>query len=158
MGTVLPQSVLAASPATAARTAPQVAVIDVALGQGGALRGQLVDAQGAPLSGATVSVQQNGREVTSTATDGQGNFAVSGLRGGVYQVATANSAGVYRLWAADTAPPAAQQQALLVSGGDAVRGQSQAARFFTNPWVLAGLVGAAIAIPIAVSNSDRSSS
>jgi hypothetical protein len=145
MGTVLPQSLLAATPATGARTTPQVAVIDVALGQGGALRGQLVDAAGAPLAGATVSVQQNGREVTSTATGAKGDFAVSGLRGGVYQVATAGNVGVYRLWAAETAPPAAQQQALLVSGGEAVRGQSQA-------------VGAAIAIPIAVSNSDRSSS
>jgi hypothetical protein len=67
---------------------------------------------------------------------------------------------MYRVWTVNTAPPVAQPGAMVVAGQDLVRGQasSPVLRFFTNPWVLAGLVGAAIAIPIALSNDDDDSS
>ena len=58
----------------------------------------------------------------------------------------------------NTAPPAAQSAALLVSGSDVVRGQNGGLVYWlTNPWVLAGLIAAAIAIPIALNNHGSSS-
>lgn len=97
--------------------------IDVALHEGGLLAGQVVDAQGTPMAGADVAVRALGREVAGTRTDEKGAYAIAGLRGGVYEIVTANSAGVYRLWAPRTAPPAANQQLMLVTGAEVVRGQ-----------------------------------
>jgi hypothetical protein len=164
LGLVLPGHVLAANTpvaATAAKTAaPASNVIDVSLQTGGVLRGVVVDQQGALLNKTDVKVWQKDRQVAATQTDEQGRFVVSSLRGGVYQISAAGGQGMYRVWTANTAPPVAQPGAMVVAGQDLVRGQasSPVLRFFTNPWVLAGLVGAAIAIPIALSNDDDSSS
>ena len=138
--------------AFAAPIAPPV-VTDVQLRDGGVLVGQLVDAQGAPVRAMPVSLRQNDREVASTLTDESGYYTVSNLQGGIYQVASPNGSAAYRLWSPGTAPPAAQQGALLVVGDEVVRGQFGMWGFLTNPWVVAGLIAAAIAVPIAVSNS-----
>jgi hypothetical protein len=166
LGLLLPGHVLAAgsSPASPAAAKSQTPaspnVIDVALQSSGVLRGVVVDQQGALLSRTEVKVWQKDQQIAVTATDEQGRFAVSNLRGGVYQITAAGGQGIYRVWAVSTAPPVAQPGAMVVAGHDLVRGQasSPVLRFFTNPWVLAGLVGAAIAIPIALSNDDDSTS
>jgi hypothetical protein len=167
LGLLLPGHVLAAgsspAPPTASaksRTPASPNVIDVALQSSGVLRGVVVDQQGALLSKTEVKVWQKDQQITATITDEQGRFAVSNLRGGVYQITAAGGQGIYRVWAVSTAPPVAQPGAMVVAGHDLVRGQasSPVLRFFTNPWVLAGLVGAAIAIPIALSNDDDSTS
>jgi hypothetical protein len=141
-------------------TAPAaVPVSDVALADGGVLRGQVVNPQGAPLPSQAVAVRQQQRIIASARTDQDGRFSISGLPGGVYQIATADGAGVYRLWAPQTAPPAAQPAAMIVSGQQVVRGQlgggGGVRSFLTSPWVLAGLLAAAISIPIALSNRDK---
>jgi hypothetical protein len=161
---VLPQAVLAAPPAPSAP--------DVALEAGGLMVGQVVDAQGAPRAGAPVVIQQKGVEVARTVADGQGRFAFSGVRGGVYHLVTSNGQAMYRCWAEGTAPPVAQQGALLVAG-DVVRGQCGSCGtdpcacggggglfgggWLSNPWVLAAIVATAIAVPIAVSDNDDGS-
>ena len=167
VGLVLPGHVLAATPAASSTSSAANAespaapkVFDVALSSGGVLRGAVIDQQGAPIGETDVTLWQKDKQVAAAKTDDQGRFAVNNLRGGVYQIAAANGQGMYRVWTSKTAPPVAQPGALVVSGEDLVRGQasSPVLRFFTNPWVLAGLVGAAIAIPIALSNDDDSSS
>ena len=146
VGMLTPHTVLAAPVG-----APEIA--DVQLRDGGVLVGQFVDAQGAPVQGMPVSLRQNDREVANTLTDASGYYTVSNLQGGIYQVASPNGSAAYRLWSPGTAPPAAQQGALLVVGDEVVRGQYGMWGFLTNPWVVAGLIAAAIAIPIAVSNN-----
>jgi hypothetical protein len=166
LGLVLPGHMLAADAPVAARPAvpkseaPATHVIDVSLQAGGVLRGVVVDQQGALQSKTDVKVWQKDREIAATQTDEQGRFAVNSLRGGMYQITAAGGQGMYRLWTVNTAPPVAQPGAMVVAGQDLVRGQasSPVLRFLTNPWVLAGLVGAAIAIPIALSNDDDTSS
>jgi hypothetical protein len=79
-----------------------------------------------------------------------------------------------RLWAPGSAPPHAQQAVVLVGNETVVRGQSPSCgrcghcrhccgagrgagplgRLVRNPWVIAGLIGAAVAIPIATDNDD----
>lgn len=153
-----PQLTYAATPAT-----PHVAEQslstpkDVALGAGGSLRGQVVNGQGNPVAGTRVVLVKDSQLVSMVETDRNGQFTASNLTGGVYQIATQEGVGVYRLWAANTAPPAAEQSALLVADGQVVRGQGgQLLSFLANPWVLAGLVAAAIAIPLALDDDDAS--
>lgn len=136
-------------------------VIDVALMDGGVLLGQVVDPQGASLKGVPVSLRDRDREVAAAKTNDGGFFAVRGLRGGVYQIVAAEGHGAYRLWTPGTAPPSSQQGALVVAGRQTVRGQfgGGALRFWlANPWVIAGIVATAVAVPVAIHNAQRPSS
>ncbi len=126
VGMVFPQmNAFAAAPERPAKPVvrPASAMTDVALGAGGVLSGRIVDAQGQPLDGAVVSLKQGSRDVARTVADAQGRFVFRGLKGGAYVIEAGQSRGAYRLWAPQTAPPKAQQQALLVAGGPVVRGQ-----------------------------------
>lgn len=152
LGIVLPQAAFAVPP-----TAGGIA--DVALQEGGTMMGAVYTAQGQPQSGALVSIQANGSEVATATTDEYGRFAASGLKGGVYQLATVDGAATYRGWATGTAPPAAENVAFVVEG-DIARGNCHTgglACWLSNPWVLAAIVATAIAVPIAVSDDDSTS-
>jgi hypothetical protein len=91
-----------------------------------------------------------------TKTDKEGYFAVRDLKTGIYQVASDNGLGNFRVWNADVAPPQAQQGALIVADGSVVRGNLL--DVITNPLVVAGVIATAIAVPIAVSSSNNSGS
>ncbi|HUT91375.1 MAG TPA: carboxypeptidase-like regulatory domain-containing protein [Thermoguttaceae bacterium] len=130
------------------------AVVDVALSDGGTLHGQVVDPQGNPLSRTAVSIQQFDREVATTVTDPSGRFRAAGLRGGMYRIVAGQATGTYRLWAPNTAPASARPAALLIpSGAEVVRG-NRGLRLLRNPWVIAGIVAVAIAVPVAIHNAD----
>ncbi len=155
LGLLLPRLAFGATSVPTDRESP---VIDIALGDGGVLLGRVVDAQGAAVSGTTVSLQQGGQEVKRTQTDDQGRFAVTGLRGGVSQIVTAQGGGVLRLWASQTAPPSAEHAALVVSGNGVVRGQFGGGLlgFLANPWVIAAVVAVAVAVPLALDRDSGS--
>jgi hypothetical protein len=153
-GICTPQLAFAADPT------PAPAVLDVALGDGGVLHGQVVNLQGAGVPGVPVFVKMQDRNVATATTAGDGTFSVQGLRGGVYQVATIQGQGVYRLWSAGTEPPAAQPNAILytqggtVDNGSVVYTQDTSGggmkMLLSNPIVIAGLVATAIAVPVAL--------
>jgi hypothetical protein len=152
IGMSLPMSAMAATPAPAAVNS------DVALRTGGLLVGQVVDQQGVAKAGTPVSVQFAGKEVVSTTTDANGVFAAKGLRGGQYQLITPQGASPCRLWAADTAPPSARPAALVVSGNETARGQMPGGAWVdwmkAHPYITAGTVVTAIAVPLALASSD----
>jgi hypothetical protein len=175
LGFCLPHPILAAG--AAAEPAP--AVIDVALTGGGLLIGQVVDTQGAPLSKVPVSLRTRDGEVGNTRTDASGRFAFRGLRGGVYQAVAAGDQVTFRLWAPGTAPPPSQQGLLLIAGRQTVRGQcyeqgcgecvescapagapgcGKMACCLANPWIVAGIIATAVAVPVAIHNADGPSS
>lgn len=167
-GMLLPHTLVAAqtgqpSPAlqpTISQPAVVAPISDVRLHEGGTLLGQVVDAQGIAAANKPVAVHAHNRVVGSAVTDKHGHFVVSGLQGGVYQVvAGSDGTGAYRLWVNKTAPPVAKPAALIVCGDQVVRGQCYPSlvRFLTNPWVVAGLIGTAIAVPIALNNHDSES-
>jgi len=159
LGMLIPASAL--EPAAAAVDSKQApGVADVRLHDGGTLRGQLVNAQGRPLAQSPLSIRQADREIATAVSDQSGHFQVTGLRGGMYQIVAGEATGAYRLWAPRTAPPSAQPAALVVVGGQQALGQGHGQRLLKclhNPWVVAGIVAAAIAIPIAIHNADRHS-
>ena len=141
-------------------------VHDVALHEPGILRGLVVDGQGASLAHVDVALVQRGETVASARTANDGSFAVSGLRGGVYQVSTNSVLGTLRLWAPHTAPPVAEDEALIVHHAPVVyqappaAGAARGAKIWgiaTNPWVLGGIAAAAIAIPLSLGDNDDAS-
>jgi hypothetical protein len=139
-------------------------VADVELQSGGLLVGQLLDAAAKPLAGADVSILSRGNAIASTHTDASGLFAVAGLRGGIHQVNSGDAAQVCRVWAPGTAPPRTASSLQIVAGEDVVRGQwgpppgnrflKKAKVWLTNPFVVGGIVAAAVAIPVALHNAD----
>ncbi|OHB70027.1 MAG: hypothetical protein A2V70_18425 [Planctomycetes bacterium RBG_13_63_9] len=161
VGFCLPQSLLAAPPGQ------MPAAVDVTLGEGGVLAGQVVDPQGSALAGASVSLWERNRQVAATTTDRNGCFSVSGLHGGVYHVAAAGRHGLYRLWNPGMAPPSSRQGTLLVAPGQTVRGKDcglgnlglprggALCFWLSHPCVLAGIAAAAIATPIIIHNTDK---
>lgn len=141
--------------AFAVETAATPAVVDIALSDGGVLHGHVVDLQGANVAGVPVSVKAKNRDVATATTTADGSFAVQNLQGGVYQVAAGEGQGAYRLWSAGTAPPSAQKGAIVYTQNGADR--SRLKSFLTNPIVIAGIVATAIAVPVALANSQSSS-
>lgn len=89
-------------------------ILDVALGKGGTFQGRLLDSDGQPVANRVVIVEQ-GKLAIKSVTNKNGDFSVSGLRGGEYQFTDANgSRQSYRLWAHDTQPPSVQSGSLLL--------------------------------------------
>lgn len=105
------------------------AIPDVALQEGGVLNGQLLDQAGKPKAATPVVVAQKGKVVVIAKTDKQGRFSIRGMRGGVYELANEHGNGVYRLWAPETAPPAAKTGVLMVVNESVVRGQLDGADY-----------------------------
>jgi hypothetical protein len=159
LGVCLPQLTWAADQA-----AP--AVVDVTLRDGGLLLGKVINPDGAAQTQVPIAIRFDGRELVTTTTDQQGYFAVKGLQGGVHQVVTTNGQGVYQLWIAGTAPPGAKEGALVITSTPVVRGQvpdnAEPPRnpglktFLTNPLVIGAIVVTAVAVPIAVTQANRS--
>ncbi|HEX4142986.1 MAG TPA: carboxypeptidase-like regulatory domain-containing protein [Pirellulales bacterium] len=126
VGLILPAGVFAAdvAPASAPATVEQRAqVLDIALGQGGVLSGQVVDGQGLPMPGTVVTLRTAKGQVASSHTDTDGRFQVHGLGGGLYEVTAAEQSGTFRLWTAEASPPSAVKEVMLVAGGPIARGQ-----------------------------------
>lgn len=152
-GTCLPPIAAAAPPRS-----PLPPVADVTLRDGGVLLGQVIRPEGAPLPNLPVSLVRSGKELAPSTTNTTGYFAFSGLTMGTYEVVTPAGIGVCRVWTAETAPPGALPGIVIVNTQATVRGQYDARTFagmVGKPLVLGGLVAAAIAVPVAVSNANR---
>ena len=104
--------------------AEPVAIRDVALDSDGDLRGTLVTADGKPDADKPVVLLKGSEVVGLAKTKSDGKFAIRQVRPGLYELAPAKSTGLYRVWTARTAPPAAQSAALLVQGDTIIRGQN----------------------------------
>jgi len=154
IGICLPQLAFAAAP----QTGQGPVVTDVRLHESGALIGQVVTPENRPVPGVQVVLQTAGRQLAVGQSDNNGYFAFNGLQNGVYQLVTPKGHAVYRVWTHVTAPPSAQLGALVVEGDSTVRGNYPGyARGFrnlmANPWIVAAIIAAAVAIPVAIHNS-----
>ena len=123
-GMLVPQYAALAADVAPRSAASAPAVSDVALSGDGKLLGQVVNPDGVPVADATVVLHRDATEVASAKTNEAGYFAVSNLRGGNYQLTSGETGGVYRVWTADSAPPAARSGVLLVRGQNVARGQN----------------------------------
>jgi len=106
---------LNAAPPVAVRSPAPTPVLDVALSAGGTLIGHVLDAQGRPQAGVQVAIEQGRWVVASPITDRDGRFIARNLTGGMYLISAGQARGLFRLWAANSAPPQARPAAVLVS-------------------------------------------
>lgn len=158
VGLVWPGFAVQADEHRQAAARPQVEIADVVLDAQGGLCGMVVDVHGTPQSDAKVVLVQQKREVGRVQADRFGRFRLSGLRGGVYVLQAGGQARFVRVWTGNTAPPKAKDAALIVAGDGVVRGQMPLESLFaSDAVVIAGLVAAMIAIPLAVSNQGGAS-
>jgi hypothetical protein len=147
-------------PPSAFATTAASGIHDIALHSGGVLVGQVVDGQGVAKAGKAVSIQYGEVEVARTTTDENGVFAVKGMRGGQYRLMTDDGMSVCRVWATDTAPPAAKLRALVISGDTVVRGLGPGPFsgwvdwMKAHPYMTASAVAAGIAIPLVLADDD----
>jgi predicted alpha/beta hydrolase len=153
---LVPSHVLSADGNAAGGAPLKPVIVDVALREHGTMLGQVVDTAGLPKGNVPVSLSSGQQALGTAKTDANGYFAFTGLRGGMYQVVAAEGHGTYRVWTPGTAPPTAQQGALVIAGEDLTRGQFKSGWKFclANPWIIAGIVAAAVAIPVAIHNLD----
>lgn len=145
------------TPAVPRAVAGQVKVQDITLQQDGSLKGQVHGAQGTPIAKAEVVVVRQGQIVARTTTDAKGQFTFAKMSGGVHQIVTEQGVAPVRIWTAQTAPGTAQKS-VAIEPSTIIRAQGggSALAWLANPWVLAGIVAAAIAIPLALDNNDAS--
>ncbi len=97
--------------------------IDVALTGDGYLSGVLIDKSGRPVGDVEIGLLRGSELLSLATTDRQGHFRIEAVRGGTYQLAAVGSVHIVRAWASHTAPPAARPAAVIVVGGDIIRGQ-----------------------------------
>jgi hypothetical protein len=122
LGTVMPTTQVQAASNTLKVVRTDATVLDIGMKQDGVFTGRVVDHTGAPARGAEVVVRQGDKVVTTVKTDDQGTFAVSGLRGGLYDVSSGKTSGQFRVWTESAAPSAAKETALIVLGENGTRG------------------------------------
>lgn len=137
---------------------------DVELRPGGVLVGQVVSESGIGIAGAKVTLT-DGQRPRQAKTDPMGWFQISSLRGGAYQFQADGQTQLLRLWSPGTAPPVASQGVLVTPPSDVFRGQRVLSpntnQFFrvakqrlADPLVVTGVALTAVAIPVAIHNSD----
>lgn len=124
LGMVMPQGQVQA--ATGLKTIKavktvEVSAVDVAMSNG-SLVGRVVDHTGTAMASKEVVVRQGQNEISKVKTDSNGVFAVSNLKGGLYEVTAGTSTGTFRVWTESAAPQSAAEQAMLVVGESATRG------------------------------------
>ena len=124
-GLLLPPEAIAHAADAVSGVRQAAVTIDLALGQGGTIRGQVVNQDAIGKADTIVSIRQGDREVARTVTDDSGAFAVTGLKSGVYVVASGKSATLVRAWNSHAAPPSAAEGILLVPNELTVRGQER---------------------------------
>ena len=151
-----PPTVQIASKTT--RNITQSITRDVTLGRTSEIRGQLVDKNGKPVADSIVVAVHADKSSIQTVSDANGRFRFPGAKPGVYQIASERSYQLCRCWADNTAPPAASKQLLMVEGDQTFRGQRPFGELLSGPVLIALIIAAAIIIPIAVHNNNKSAS
>ena len=91
-------------------------------------------------------------------TDQRGGFVFSNLAAGTYRLETKSGVYLCRIWTHAAAPPSAAPSLLVVNDAQIERGQRPMKEIFrSDPLLMAAIVAAAIAIPIAVHKSQDDS-
>ena len=151
-------ALLATFTTTAVAAAPP-ASRDLVLSSQGELRGQVYSNSGQPKASTVALVRHGapkGTKPTLVETDDAGKFSVANVTPGVYDLICEGHGGTVRVWDNKLAPPKAHDAAMIVVG-KVERGQFPwGGGFWSNPLWLTGLVAAAIAIPLALSDDSGS--
>lgn len=116
--------ILLSGPASAFGGSKSGTTRDVELSADGTLYGQVYTSEGQAIGNAVVELRYNGTAIakTTTATDGQ--FVITGVRGGGHELAVGSMTSPVRLWKNGTAPEGAVSGVVVAASEHVVRGQS----------------------------------
>jgi hypothetical protein len=147
-----------ASPISAADAAKATRLVvpritDVAMDEHQVVHGRVLNDSSAPIPGAGIEVFQGAKQVGQVMADECGQFQWKCAGGGTYHLLTNGQVTTVRIWTAAAAPPHSVKHVALVPG-QVARGQSGTFPYTqVNPWVVAGVVAAAVAIPVVLHNN-----
>jgi hypothetical protein len=96
---------------------------DIELSRDGALFGQICNSEGRALEHASVSLKYQGHVVASTVTGRNGEFVITGVRGGAHEMHVGSVSAPVRLWKNGTAPEGAVEGLVIAADENVVRGQ-----------------------------------
>lgn len=116
--------ILLSGPVSAFGGSSSRAVRDVELSQDGTLHGRVVSAEGQVIHDAVVELRYEGNAVARTASSSSGEFAITGVRGGVHELAVGSASSSVRLWQNGTAPQGAVSGILVTGSESVVRAQN----------------------------------
>ena len=134
-------------------------ILDAKLDADNLLRGTAVTSAGTAHAGALVTLAHRNEAQATATTNAKGEFAFRLKHGGVYQLAVGERIIPCRVWSPQLAPPAAKPELLLVADVQLARGQRPLGEaLFSTPVLVGVVIAAAIAIPLAISNSDDNAS
>jgi hypothetical protein len=117
-------SPLMAGEPAAIGVAPEARSSDVALSDGGLLRGTVLNTEAQPVPGVEVNVLHNQKVVAKTLSNEKGEFTIKGLHNGAHVIHAGNTNQIVRFWGTAAAPPAAVENLAVIVDEEAVRGQS----------------------------------
>lgn len=96
---------------------------DIELAADGTLQGQVYTSEGRPVENALVELQYQGTAIARTTTGPEGDFLITGVRGGAHQVAIGSMMSPVRLWKNGTAPEGAVDGIVIAGNENVIRGQ-----------------------------------
>ena len=96
---------------------------DVELSADGSLQGQVYTPEGRPVENSPIELRYQGTAIARTTTGPQGDFLITGVRGGAHQLAVGSMMSPVRLWKNGTAPEGALEAVVVAGNENVVRGQ-----------------------------------
>jgi hypothetical protein len=126
---------------------------DVELQADGALRGKVFTSDQRPVENAQIELKFEGTTIARTTTDVEGDFLITGVRGGAHEISVGSMNSPVRLWKNGTAPFGAVDGFVVAASEEIVRGPG----FGLMDVVALAVIGAAatgVAIAIHEHNED----
>jgi hypothetical protein len=97
---------------------------DVELQADGALRGKVFTSDQRPVENAQIELKFEGTTIARTTTDVEGDFLITGVRGGAHEISVGSMNSPVRLWKNGTAPFGAVDGFVVAASEEIVRGQA----------------------------------
>ena len=116
--------ILLSNTASAFEGGPAPVARDVELTGDGTLRGQIYTSEGHVVENATVELRYQGTTVARAVTGANGDFAVTGVRGGAHDLSVGAATTSVRLWKNGTAPAGSVDNLVVAGDESVVRGQA----------------------------------
>ncbi len=97
---------------------------DIELTADGTLQGQVRTSEGRAVENAEVELRYQGTPIARTTTGAQGEFFVTGVRGGAHELHVGAMSSPVRLWKNGTAPEGSLEGVVVSADEEIVRGQA----------------------------------
>ena len=116
--------ILLSSTASAFEGGPSPVARDVELTGDGTLHGQIYTSEGRVVENAAIELRYQGITVARAMTGANGDFAITGVRGGAHDLSVGAATTSVRLWKNGTAPAGSVDNLVVAGDENVVRGQA----------------------------------